>query len=128
MTQRSRYDESVVYRTRDGSQIRELMHPRVHGNHAQSLAEATVAPGQRTLLHRHEHSEELYHIIAGQGWLTLGDTGFTVEAGDTVCIMPQTPHCIENTGQESLRILCCCAPAYAHADTVLLEPHGNESE
>jgi hypothetical protein len=35
----------VPYVTRDGSEIRELMHPGVHGNRAQSLAEATIGPG-----------------------------------------------------------------------------------
>jgi mannose-6-phosphate isomerase-like protein (cupin superfamily) len=34
---------------------------------------------------------------------------------------PGTPHCIEALGEAPLRILCCCAPAYAHEDTELLE-------
>lgn len=128
MTQRSRYDDVVVYQTRDGSHIRELMHPKVHGNRAQSLAEATIPPGQKTILHRHERSEELYHIVAGEGLLTLGSERFMVVTGDTICIEPRTPHCIENTGQQALRILCCCAPAYAHEDTVLLEPLAEKLE
>lgn len=32
--------------TRDGSLIRELMHPTQHGHRAQSLAEAIVPPGR----------------------------------------------------------------------------------
>jgi len=43
-----------------------------------------------------------------------------VGPGDTICIPPGTPHCIENTGIEALHLLCCCAPAYAHDDTELL--------
>jgi mannose-6-phosphate isomerase-like protein (cupin superfamily) len=43
-----------------------------------------------------------------------------VQAGDTVCITPGTPHRIRNTGGETLVILCACAPAYAHEDTELL--------
>jgi len=109
------------YRTKDGSEIRELMHPTVHGNQAQSLAEATVPAGARTLLHRHRLSEELYHITAGQGRMTLGDECFPVAVGDTVCIPPGTPHCIEALGDGPLRLLCCCAPAYAHDDTELLD-------
>ncbi len=115
------YASVPPYRTKDGSEIRELMHPAVHGNRAQSLAEATVPPGTRTLLHRHRHTEELYHIIAGLGLMTLGGTRFAVRPGDTVCIPPGTAHCIEATGGEALRLLCCCAPAYSHADTELLE-------
>lgn len=101
--------------------IRELMHPALHGNANQSLAEATVAPGQRTVLHRHARTEELYHVTAGRARMTLGEERFEVGAGDTICIAPGTAHCIENTGSADLVILCCCAPAYAHDDTELLE-------
>lgn len=114
------YATIPAYATRDGSEIRELMHPSVHGNRAQSLAEALVAPGQTTALHRHHRSEELYHITTGRGRMTLGDQRFDVGPGDTVCIPPGTSHCIENLGTGSLRILCCCAPPYAHEDTELL--------
>jgi mannose-6-phosphate isomerase-like protein (cupin superfamily) len=53
--------------------------------------------------------------------MTLGERVFEVHAGDTVCIPPGTPHRIRNTGAGSLRILCCCSPAYSHEDTELLQ-------
>jgi len=115
------YATVPAYRTKDGSEIRELMHPDVHGNRAQSLAEATVPAGHRTLLHRHHRSEELYHITAGLGRMTLGTDCFAVQPGDTLLIAPGTAHCIEAIGEEPLRLLCCCAPAYSHGDTELLE-------
>lgn len=118
---RTRYAEIPAYITRDGSEIRELMHPAVHGNRLQSLAEATVAPGCRTLLHRHARTEELYHVTGGRGLMTLGKERFEVGAGDTVHIAPGTPHCIEGLGAEPLTILCCCTPPYSHEDTELLE-------
>ena len=123
---KTRYTEVPAYVTKDGSTIRELMHPGVHDNRNQSLAEAIVAPGTRTVLHRHRASEELYHVTAGTGRMTLGEETFDVAPGDTIAIAPGTPHCIRNTGAEPLRILCCCSPAYSHADTDLLEgtdPH-----
>lgn len=106
--------------TKDGSVIRELMHPSVHGNRAQSFAEATVPPGTSTHLHRHRVTEEIYHFTRGEGVMTLGERRFTVAAGDTVCIAPGTPHCVENSGSEALVILCACSPAYSHDDTELL--------
>lgn len=122
MSTRTRLAEVAAYVTKDGSQIRELMHPQQHGNRRQSLAEATVAAGRRTQLHRHGRSEELYHVTAGRGLMTLGDARFEVGVGDTVLIPPGTAHCIAALGNEDLRILCCCAPPYAHEDTELLEP------
>jgi mannose-6-phosphate isomerase-like protein (cupin superfamily) len=117
---RTRYDGIQASTTKDGSIIRELMHPAIHGNHNQSLAEATVPVGSTTLLHRHRQAEELYHITAGAGVMVLGDERFDVMAGDTVCIMPDTPHQITNTGAAPLKLLCCCSPAYSHGDTELL--------
>jgi mannose-6-phosphate isomerase-like protein (cupin superfamily) len=123
---RTSYAAVRSYITADGSEIRELMHPDHHGNQRQSLAEATVRPGQETLLHKHLRTEELYHITAGRGLMTLGEDRFHVSAGDTVCIAPGIPHCISNTGTEPLLILCCCAPAYSLADTVLLTGHAGD--
>ena len=117
---KSSYDNVIPYVTKDGSEIRELMHPARHGNRAQSLAEATVQPGMRTALHRHGATEEIYYITQGRGRMTLGAATFDVNPGDTVCIPPGTPHCMENISGEPLRILCACSPAYAHDDTELL--------
>ena len=119
---RTRYTQVPAFVTKDGSVIRELMHPAVHGNANQSLAEAIVAVGQSTQLHRHHRSEEIYHITSGTGRMTLGAASFDVSAGDTIVIPPGTPHCIRNTGPTELKILCACAPAYSHADTELLTP------
>ena len=121
------YQDSSAYITRDGSEIRELMHPAgMKGkpgsvsSQQQSLAEAIVKPGQLTQLHRHIKSEELYHVTSGTGLMTLADEKFDVTSGDTICIPPGTAHCIENTGTDDLLILCCCSPAYSHEDTELL--------
>lgn len=113
-------DAITPYVTKDGSEIRELMHPAVQGNRAQSFAEATIAPGAQTRLHRHQNTEEIYHVTAGAGVMTLDEDRFPIAAGDTICIMPGRAHCVENTGNTVLKILCACAPAYAHDDTELL--------
>ena len=114
------YADVPAFVTKDGSLIRELMHPSQHASTRQSLAEAIVQPGQKTALHRHLQSEELYHISTGEGRMTLDDESFIVKPGDTICIAPGTAHCIENTGTGDLHILCSCAPAYAHSDTEVL--------
>jgi mannose-6-phosphate isomerase-like protein (cupin superfamily) len=114
------YDKTPAYITKDGSTIRELMHPAQQSNHNQSLAEAIVPAGTTTLLHRHQQTEELYHITAGEGVMRLNDEEFVVSVGDTILIPPGTPHAIENRCHVELKILCCCAPPYSHDDTELL--------
>ena len=116
----SSYPQVTPFVTKDGSIIRELMHPAVHGNRAQSLAEAIVPPGSATVLHRHHHSEEIYHITAGDGLMRLGDAEFAVAVGDTICIPPGVPHSLSNPGQRELRLLCCSSPPYTDNDTELI--------
>ena len=114
------YASITPYTTKDASQIRELMHPRHHASQHQSLAEAIVHPGKTTTRHCHHKSEELYYILQGEGLMSLGEEQFEVKPQDTVCILPGTPHCIKNTGDTPLHILCSCSPPYSHEDTELL--------
>jgi mannose-6-phosphate isomerase-like protein (cupin superfamily) len=44
-----------------------------------------------------------------------------IRAGDAVVIAPGIRHKVWATGDEPLRFLCCCSPAYTHDDTVLTE-------
>ena len=55
-------DRAAPFTTKDGSAIRELMHAA-----NQSLAEATLSPGQQTERHYHAASEELYYLLEGEG-------------------------------------------------------------
>lgn len=117
---KTRYADVQAFLTKDGSIVRELMHPAVHGNVNQSFAEAIVAAGRSTRLHRHRCSEEIYHVTEGEGRMVLGTETFAIHQGDTICIPPATPHRVENTGKTELRILCCCSPPYSDDDTELL--------
>ncbi len=105
--------------TADGSAIRELAGPSWTPARNQSLAEATVDPGGETAEHYHPRSEEIYYFTTGSGRLRLGSEEAEIRAGDCVVIPPGTVHKLWNTGAEPLVLMCCCAPAYSHADTVL---------
>ena len=114
------YEKIKPFITKDGSEIRELMHPEVHGNAHQSFAEATVPVSSATQKHKHIQTEEIYHITQGIGLMTLGEQQFEVVEGDTICIKPGTAHNIKNIGQLPLKILCSCTPPYSDQDTELL--------
>ncbi len=115
------YEQVKEFKTKDGSLIRELIHPRHSGNKNQSLAEAIVPAGSKTALHLHRSSEEIYHVTQGEALMTLGMKTFTITAGDTVLIPPLTAHCLQNNHSEDLHVLCACSPAYSDEDTELLD-------
>src|SRR5580765_3712316 len=102
------------FTTKDGSEIRELLAHRNSGIRNQSLAEARVLVGGSTLEHYHERTEEIYYITAGAGRMRIGNETRDVKPGDAIAIPPGSRHKIWNTGNETLRLLCCCAPTYEH--------------
>jgi mannose-6-phosphate isomerase-like protein (cupin superfamily) len=127
--QLSRLDDLTPFTTLDGSTIREIAGvggPDSARARNQSLAEATVPVGGQTIAHYHRTSEELYFFTAGSGRMTLGDEEREIAAGDCVVIAPGEVHQLVNTGDGPLVLLCCCAPAYSHEDTVLVEDHPSD--
>ncbi len=116
-----RRSDRESFRTKDGSGVVELVHPSFSAAGAQSVAEATLPAGGETIAHLHERSEEIYMFTAGVGRMQLGEQIFEIAAGDSVVIPPGTPHKLWNAADAELVLLCICAPAYSHEDTVLLD-------
>jgi mannose-6-phosphate isomerase-like protein (cupin superfamily) len=114
-----RLEHRQQFVTADGSLIRELVGIPSGNAERQSVAEATVPPGGETAEHYHRTTEEVYLFTSGQGRMRLGDEEAEVRAGDTVVIPPGVRHKLWNEGSQPLVLLCCCAPPYRDADTVL---------
>jgi mannose-6-phosphate isomerase-like protein (cupin superfamily) len=112
-------DRVEAFTTKDGSTIREVAGPAWTAAHNQSLAEATVPPGADTAEHFHRVTEEIYYFVTGAGRMRLGEEEADVAAGDCVVIPPGAVHKLWNPGPGPLVLLCACAPAYSHEDTVL---------
>lgn len=113
--------EAESFTTLDGSSIREVAGPASGNAENQSLAEATVPAGGETFEHYHRISEEIYFFLSGSGRLRVGDQETEVGPGACAVIFPGVAHKLWNTGDEPLKLLCCCSPAYSDADTVMLE-------
>lgn len=115
-------DSVPPFITKDGSEIRELLAYRNSAIRQQSLAEARLPIGGTTQEHYHVKAEEIYLITHGHGRIRIETELRDVQAGDAIAIPPGKKHKLWNTGSEPLRLLCCCAPAYEHSDTILTEP------
>jgi len=114
-------DEVAPFITKDGSEIRELLAHRNSAIRNQSLAEARLPVGASTQEHFHPKAEEIYYITNGTGRMRIEGETRGVKAGDAIAIPPGRKHKLWNTGNETLRLLCCCAPAYEHDDTIITE-------
>lgn len=114
-------DQVPAFTTKDGSEIRELLAHRNSSIRMQSLAEARLPAGGQTTPHYHPRTEEIYYILEGQGRMQIDDEVEAIAPGDAIAIPPGARHQITNTGPGVLKFLCCCAPAYEHDDTVLLD-------
>ncbi len=114
-------NEVPAFITKDGSEIRELLAHRNSAIRNQSLAEARLPVGASTQEHFHPRAEEIYFITAGVGEIHIEGDRRGVKVGDAIAIPPGQRHKLWNTGNETLKLLCCCAPAYEHSDTVITE-------
>jgi mannose-6-phosphate isomerase-like protein (cupin superfamily) len=114
-------NRAAAFTTLDGSEIRELLAHRNSSIRNQSLAEARLPPGASTTAHYHPRSEQIYYILSGVAVMRLGGETREVGRGDAIAIPPGQIHQITNIGRDVLTFLCCCAPAYEHEDTVLVD-------
>lgn len=114
-------NEITPFTTKDGSEIRELLAHRNSGIRNQSLAEARLPAGSCTQEHYHPKAEEIYFITSGTGRMRIEGEEREVGVGDSIAIPPGQRHKLWNTGETTLTLLCCCAPAYEHQDTILTE-------
>ncbi|HEY5913446.1 MAG TPA: cupin domain-containing protein [Verrucomicrobiae bacterium] len=118
-------DKLAAFVTKDGSEIRELLAHRNSAIRNQSLAEARLPVGGATQEHYHPQAEEIYYITHGTGRMRIEGEVRDVVAGDAIAIPPRQKHKLWNTGSVPLRLLCCCAPAYEHSDTIITEGSGS---
>jgi mannose-6-phosphate isomerase-like protein (cupin superfamily) len=105
----------VPFTTVDGSTIRSILDRSNAPVQQQSLAEASLTPGQATQRHHHKQTEEIYFILEGKGEMEVDGEARDVGPGDAILLPPGAWHVIR--AQTPLRFLCSCAPPYSHEDT-----------
>ena len=108
-------EKQSPFTTKDGSTIRSILDSTNAPVEKQSLAEASMQPGQATERHYHKNSEELYFLLEGTALREVDGESRDVGPGDGILIPAGARHQI--TAKSDLRFLCCCAPPYDHGDT-----------
>ena len=71
---------------------------------------AGMIPPGRAPAHHHTY-DEVVHVLAGQGVVHLSGTETPIGPGTSIYLPPLQPHCLENTGPDTLRVLGVFHPA-----------------
>ena len=109
-------DRAEPFTTKDGSTIRELLGLTTAPVRSQSLAEATLEPGQATERHYHAESEEFDYVLEGAGEMEIDGERAAVGAGDAILIPAGAWHQItRRRSRASVSLLLRAAvPARGH--------------
>ncbi|HXU34935.1 MAG TPA: cupin domain-containing protein [Blastocatellia bacterium] len=107
-----------VINTNHGSEIRPLIDRTTSEITQCSLAEETLPTGCAVTPHRHRQIEEIYYIVSGRGLMTVGDETREVGPGDAVYIPRGNRHTLENTGEEPIKLILVCGPAFFYEDEI----------
>ena len=110
---------AAIIRTPHGSEIRPLVDRTTCESELCSLAEEVLPVGASVGQHHHVETEEIYYLLEGRGRMSVGAETREVAAGDAVFIPRGAIHTLENTGDEPIRLLLVCGPAYSREDHLM---------
>ncbi|HYO90950.1 MAG TPA: cupin domain-containing protein, partial [Pyrinomonadaceae bacterium] len=119
-------ERAAIINTPHGSEIRPLIDRTTSGIERCSLAEELLPAGAAVGRHHHLLTEEIYYILQGRGSMTVGEEVREVSAGDAVFIPIGKTHTLKNTGDEPMRLLLVCGPAYSFEDHLMEEAKGTD--
>jgi mannose-6-phosphate isomerase-like protein (cupin superfamily) len=111
-------DAAKVIRTGHGSELRPLIDRTTSEVTQCSLAEEVLPPGRAVAPHHHRELEEIYYILSGTGLMTVGAQSLQVRTGDAIYVPRGHRHTLENTGDDPIRLLVACGPAFFYEDEI----------
>jgi mannose-6-phosphate isomerase-like protein (cupin superfamily) len=112
-------NSAQIIKTRHGSELRPLADRTTCDITQCSLAEEVLPPGRAVTPHHHRQIEEIYYILEGRGLMTVGSESREVAAGDAIFVPRNHRHSLSNTGDEPIRLLVACGPAFFYEDEFL---------
>jgi len=114
-------DRANVIKTPHGSEIRPLIDRTTSSITGCSLAEEILPPGCAVTPHHHRETEEIYYVVAGRGTMTVGNETRDVQQGDAIYIPIGQTHTLRNSGDEPIRLILVCGPAFSYEDQILYD-------
>ncbi len=81
-----------------------------------AVYDTSLPPGESIPLHFHPDFEELYYILSGYGFITIGEERKEISRGDVVYIPQQVFHTLLNTSEVPLRFVTVSVSAKKKED------------
>lgn len=76
-----------------------------------SVKQEKMPAGTAEKLHFHELAEQVFYILKGEAVFDINDEKFSVMAGESISIQPQSKHYISNESQDDLEFLVISSPS-----------------
>jgi len=73
-------------------------------------------------LHYHEERTEIYYIISGTATITADGEERILMPGEEIMIYPNQQHQVTSSGEDELKMIVKCTPAWIVADQHFIEP------
>lgn len=109
-----RLEDQEWYTAEDRAVAREIASPRNSRLTRLSIADIKIPPGVSVEEHYHKEIEEVYFVVSGEGLMTVDGVQSVLKAGESITIMPNEWHKIENLSKtETLRLHVTCSPPWS---------------
>jgi quercetin dioxygenase-like cupin family protein len=114
-----REEDQLAIAIGDDRSFRLLIDPRHGARHVTQFV-GFIQRG-RAPFHAHAHEEAIY-VLKGTGVAHIEDRDHPIRPGSSIFLPPETRHCLENQGEEDLKVLGVFSPPGSPADKT--ETHG----
>lgn len=85
--------------------VRTLISEDIQRSREVMVGQTIYPPGETHEHHLHPDAEEVVIVISGSGWHRVGDTYYTIGAGDVVFVPANTAHSAGSDPEEAMVIL-----------------------
>lgn len=85
-----------------------------------SVKQEKMPSGTAEKLHFHEVAEQVFYILRGEAIFDINNEKFSVKAGESISVQPESKHFIANESQDELEFLVISSPS-THNDRIEIE-------
>ncbi|SHL49772.1 Mannose-6-phosphate isomerase, cupin superfamily [Chryseobacterium carnipullorum] len=85
-----------------------------------SVKQERMPAGAAEKLHFHETAEQVFYILKGEARFDINDEKFSVKAGESISVKPQSIHFVANESPDEVEFLVISSPS-THNDRIEIE-------